>query len=188
MNVPHDHTQLTRAQTGHNDHVQIPTLRRPLQREDYMHIPHWGVDLDKANRPAHPMERTPPRLEGAPLPEPAPQQVDVEVLQSNEYPRRPPIVSSALPPTGISGRMRRTAFGYSENDIRHWLILLAADRVNMIEGLVEDLSKGIVPNIYAEMGGHAEMKYNPKGTAKKVLTLAVVAGVAYLIWRRVRHK
>jgi hypothetical protein len=181
MNAP-EHTHLHT-----HDDVHIPTLRRPLKREDYAHIPHWGADLDKANRPAYPMERTPPRLEGAPLPEPAAQHTAVEVLHSNEYPRRPPIVSSALPPKGVSGRMRRAAFGFSENDLRHWLILLAADRVHMVEGLVDDISHGIVPNLYAEMGGHAQMQYNPKGAAERALKIALAAGVMYLVWRRLRR-
>ena len=31
---------------------------------DFSHIKGWGSDLDHKNRPAYPMERKPPRLEG----------------------------------------------------------------------------------------------------------------------------
>jgi hypothetical protein len=38
-----------------------PDVRR--QHGDTSHIQGWGADLDPANRPAVPMERTPPRLD-----------------------------------------------------------------------------------------------------------------------------
>ena len=66
------------------------------------------------------------------------------------------------------------AFKFSENDIRHWLILLFADRVDMMEGLVEDLRKGHLPNVFAEMGWAAELKYNRKGLAKKAVIAAAI--------------
>ena len=69
--------------------------------------------------------------------------------------------------------MRELAFRFSENDIRHWLILLAADRVNVGEGLLDDLAHGHVPNIFAEMGWRSEWRYNRAGVIKK----ALVAGV-----------
>ena len=35
-------------------------------------------------------------------------------------------------------KARKIAFRWAENDMRHWLILLAADRVNVVEGIGED--------------------------------------------------
>lgn len=152
--------------------------------EQYAHITGWGADLDHANRPAYPRERKPNRLEGVHWQEPERQAKTVEVLCSNERPAITPLFGTTVPPSGVSGAMRRFAFRYSENDLRHWLVLLAADRVNMIEGLAGDLSGGRVPNIYAEMGGPAELKHNPAGVAKAALVLTAVVGLGYFLLKK----
>lgn len=151
----------------------------------FAHIKGWGSDLDHANRPAYPKERTPPRLD-PPVQWKAPEMQPryVEVLRSTERPAMTPVFGSGQPPRGLSGGMRRFAFGYSENDLRHWLLLLLADRIDVGEGLVEDLASGHLPRIYAEMGGRAELKHNPLGAAKKALAVAAVLGTAYFLARR----
>ena len=155
--------------------------------QQYAHIPGWGADLDHANRPAYPRERRPNRLEGVHWHEPDQQAQTVEVLRSNERPAMTPVFGTTVPPTGASGRMRRFAFRFSENDLRHWLLLLAADRVNMVEGLLDDLSRGRLPNVFAEMGGPAELRHNPLGAAKKALVLTAVVGMGYLLLTRKRQ-
>lgn len=111
--------------------MEIPTARST--------IPGWGADLDRANRPAVPMEHSPPRLEGVHWDEPPPQQpVTVEVLHSIERPGITPVFGTSMPPHGVSGVLRRIAFRRAENDLRHWMLLLAADRVDVVEGLIED--------------------------------------------------
>lgn len=99
-------------------------------------IPGWGADLDPADRPAVPKERMPPRLEGVHWTEPPRQPATVEVLRSTEHQYMPPVFGTSVPPRGISGRIRRRAFRHSENDLRHWLMLLFADRVDVIETLI----------------------------------------------------
>lgn len=150
----------------------------------YAHIKGWGADLDPANRPAYPKERMPARLEGVHWEQPEPQRQDIEVLQSIEYPARPPLFGTGPPPRGLSGSVRRFAFGFSESDLRHWLLLLLADRVDVGEGLVADLTRGHLPNLYAEMGGRAELRHNPAGAVRKALVLGAVLGVVYLRLRR----
>lgn len=108
-------------------------MNRPQDR-----IPGWGADLDRSNRPAVPMERTPPRLEGVHWGDPVPQRSDVEILQSTEHFRRPPVFGTSVPPRGVSGWIRRRAFRHSENDLRHWLMLHFADRVDVVESLATD--------------------------------------------------
>ena len=160
--------------------------RRP-SREELQHIQGWGADLDRKNRPAVPMERTPPRFIHQPEGDPPQQTEKVEVLVSTERPGITPIFGTVQPPSGLSGVIRRLAFKSSENDIRHWLLLLLADRVNMVEGVAEDLARGHVPNVLGEMGIKAEMKHNPAGLAKKALVVGAVVGVAcYLLNRRDR--
>ena len=149
----------------------------------YSHIKGWGADLDPADRPAYPKERTPPRLEGVHWDQPEMQRQDMEVLVSPEYPSRPPLFGTGPAPTGLSGGLRRYAFGFSENDIRHWLFLLLADRINMGEGIISDLSSGHVPRIYAEMGGRAELKYNPMGAARKAAVLGAALALGYFFLR-----
>lgn len=59
--------------------------------------------------------------------------------------------------------MRRLTYKLPENDLRHWLMLIAADRVNTVEGIVDDLCHGHVPNVLGEMGIRSELRYNPAG-------------------------
>ncbi|MDQ3205566.1 MAG: hypothetical protein M3Q40_03465 [Pseudomonadota bacterium] len=110
-------------------------------KDKHAHIKGWGVDLDRSNRPAVPMERTPPRLEGVHWDEPEQQPQRIEVLHSLEKPGITPVFGTSMPPSGISGRMRRKAFERTENDIRHWLMLMAADRVDVMEGRLDDLRR-----------------------------------------------
>jgi hypothetical protein len=139
----------------------------------------WGADLPEANRPAVPKERKPARLEGVHWDHPEQQPVNVKVLCSRERPGITPVFGTSVPPRGLSGMLRGVAFRYSENDLRHWLLLLAADRLNVGEGLAADLLSGRVPNIPAEMGMRAELTHNPKGAARKA---ALLVGVVALVW------
>jgi hypothetical protein len=180
----HQHHHRGHADEHQNDYPMKPT--RP-SREELVHIKGWGADLDRKNRPAVPMERTPPRFIHA-HEEKLPQQAEtVEILTSTERPGITPIFGTVQPPKGLSGMMRRLAFRWSENDMRHWLILLAADRVNVVEGIGEDLAKGKVPNVFAEMGIKAEWQHNKAGLVKKAaLATAIVGTAVYLMRRRDR--
>jgi len=166
---------------------QIDYPMRPQRptREQLSHIQGWGADLDRKDRPAVPMERMPARFINPQPGQPEQQVETAEVLVSPERPGITPVFSTMQPPSGLSGVLRRLAFKSTENDIRHWLLLLLADRVNMVEGIGQDLAHGKVPNILGEMGIKAELKHNPAGLAKKALiATAVVGGACYLMQRR----
>ena len=105
---------------------------------DVSTITGWGADLDPADRPAYPKERTPPRLENVHWDTPEQQMSDVLVLRSTERPDITPVFGTSVPPSGLSGVIRKRAFRRSENDVRHWLMLMFADRVNVVEGVVSD--------------------------------------------------
>jgi hypothetical protein len=150
----------------------------------YAHINGWGADLERANRPAYPMERRPPRLEGVHRHQPQDQPLKVKVFHSTERPGVTPIFGTSAPPSGVSGKLRAAAYQLSENDVRHWLMLLLADRVNVVEGLGQDLARGHVPNIFAEMGMRAEWQHNRAGLVRKVAVGTALAGVAYYLLRR----
>jgi hypothetical protein len=175
----HDHDHEHGHVHAHPSQGQLQP-RRPT-REELTHIQGWGADLDRKNRPGVPMERTPPRFINAPVPEPEQQPERVEVLVSPERPGITPIFGAVQPPSGLSGMIRRAAFKTTENDLRHWLLLLLADRVNMVEGIADDLAHGKVPNVLAEMGIKSELKHNPAGLVKKVAITAAIAGTAYYL-------
>jgi hypothetical protein len=156
---------------------------------DYSHIQGWGADLDPQDRPGYPMERMPPRLSGVHWDQPEQQEQKIEILHSNERPNITPIFGTSTPPSGLSGTIREAAFKYSENDLRHWLLLLFADRINVCEGLVDDLNKGHIPHILDEMGWKAELKYNRAGAMRKLaIGSALLATAIYLMKRKRRRE
>ncbi|HEX7888416.1 MAG TPA: hypothetical protein VF522_03570 [Ramlibacter sp.] len=137
----------------------------------------WGADLDPAVRPAVPKERTPPRFIHVQSDDIEPQPRTVQVFHSIERPGLTPVFGTSTPPSGVSGLIRKSAFRYGENDLRHWLMLLFADRVNVVEGIVDDLSRGHVPNLFKEMGGPAEWRHNRQGFLRKAMVAGAVVGV-----------
>jgi hypothetical protein len=154
--------------------------------DDYKNIKGWGVDADPENEPTYPMKKyTGDDHKRINWERPVGQIQTVEVLRSNERPNLTAVFGSSTPPSGWSGAIRRYAFKFSESSYGHWLPLLLADRVNVIEGLVDDIKHGYIPNIFAERGWKAELKYNSKGLAKKmVVGLAVTVVVVTLLSRK----
>jgi hypothetical protein len=137
----------------------------------------WGADLDPAARPAYPKERTPPRFVDVHWQEPEQQPRTVKVFHSTERPGLTPVFGTAVPPSGLSGMLRSGAYRYSENDLRHWLMLLFADRVNVVEGIIDDLARGHVPDLFTEMGGPAEWRHNRKGFVRKAFIAGAIVGL-----------
>lgn len=142
--------------------------------KDYSKIKGWGIDVDPKNDPTYPMRhRTEEGNNGYGWERPTLQPTNIEVLHSIERPNVSAVFGTAMPPKGLSGMIRRLAFKYSESSYAHWLPLIIADRVNVVEGIVEDLARGRVPNIWAEKGMRAEWRYN-----RKALSIKMVAGAA----------
>ncbi|HEY8618165.1 hypothetical protein [Phenylobacterium sp.] len=168
---------------------RVPANRPAAARSD---IPGWGVDADRRNDATYPMrDRDADDSPGMNWERPTQQTSDVEILQSVEHNRRPAVFGVSTPPSGLSGVIRRTAFGYSESQWAHWLLLMLADRINEAEGVLGDLAQGKVPNLVEEMGLAAEWKYNREAYVRKVATGVVVAGsiagLGYLLLRRSRR-
>jgi len=160
----------------------IATSGTQLSGPDPKGIPGWGVDTDLKNDPTYPYRERDKEDHSGQWQRPAIQPVNVELLQSIEYTRRPAVVGTSTPPSGLSGTLRRLAFKKSESNLLHWALLLGADRVNMVEGLVQDLSHAKVPNIPAERGWPAGWRHNKSGMLAKgagtVALLALAAGWA----------
>ena len=149
-------------------------------------IPGWGVDADPENDPTYPYrDRSQDTGLALNWERPPQQEPEVEILQSIEHNRMPAVVGTSTPPSGLSGIIRRFAFRYSESNWWHWLLLMGADRINVVEGVVQDLGRGKVPNIPAEMGARAEWKHNKKGfVTKTAVVVAVSVGVVALLRAR----
>ena len=96
-------------------------------------IPGWGADLDPKDRPSFPREQFDPGSTGAhwDFPERQPEKRPRE--RSIEHAMLPPVFGTTCPPKGLSGAMRMHAYAkYSEARAAHWLLLLAADRVDAL--------------------------------------------------------
>lgn len=164
---------------------QVPAKSESRGQVDTSTIAGWGVDADPGNDPTYPI-RDRSRDEGltAAWERPPVQQPGVEILQSIEHVRQPAVVGTSTPPTGLSGMIRRAAFRWSESNWLHWLLLMGADRINVVEGLLDDLAHARIPNIPAEMGIRSELQHNKRGLAKKAAVGSVVAvGLGLLLWR-----
>ncbi len=143
----------------------------------------WGVDANPKNDPTYPIKtRNNGEHAGYTWERPPQQPLTVEILQSNERPFITTVFGTSTPPMGLSGMLRRTAFKYSESSYGHWVPLILADQVGMVEGVLVDLSRGHIPNIFGEMGLKAEWKYNREKMVTRVVVGAIVASavVAYL--------
>jgi hypothetical protein len=154
---------------------------------DYADIKGWGVDADPKNDPTYPMKhRTNQEHEGYSWQRPPQQPITVEVLHSNERPNITAVFGTSTPPSGLSGMIRRMAFNYSESSYGHWLPLMLADRVNVVEGVLEDFRHGQAPNIFEELGWRAEWEHNRENLMWRVLIGAALtsAAIAYLHNRR----
>lgn len=157
---------------------------------DYNLVNGWGIDADPKNDPTYPMrKRSEENHEGYTWDRPPLQSVDIEVLHSVERPNVTAVFGTSKQPTGLSGKIRRYAFQYGEGSFAHWLPLVLADRVNVVEGIIEDLKQGHFPNIWAERGMNASWKYNKASMLKSfAITAAVTAGAVMLLTRDSKGK
>jgi hypothetical protein len=158
--------------------------------EKYKHIKGWGIDADPENEPTYPMKKwTGDDHNRLDYERPPQQPVNIELLKSNERPTVSAVFGTSTPPKGLSGTLRRKAFQYSEGEWRHWLILVLADRVNMLEGIAEDLAHGHVPNVVKERGWPAEWEHNKKSMATKIAVGAAISlTVVALLSQRKKKK
>ena len=153
--------------------------------KDYSHIKGWGIDADPKNDPTYPMrKRENEDHEGYSWDRPPQQPIDVEVLHTIERPNVTAVFGTSKPPRGLSGVIRRFAFRYGEGSFAHWLPLVMADRVDVVEGILDDLKRGHLPNIWAERGMSAEWKYNRKGLMQRMAVTAALTTALVVLLKR----
>jgi hypothetical protein len=132
------------------------TRATPPMEEVRRNIPGWGVDLSYDERTAVPMEDFDPGATGAhwDFPERQPEKWPREM--SPEHGMLTPVFGTACPPRGISGAIRKYAYTLGEGKTSHWMLLMAADRIDVIESSVEAAVRGEPDNPLSESGVVAE--------------------------------
>ena len=92
----------------------------------------WGVDAAPENRPGVP-EELPPRPMGYASPgAPARQTIGVPTAKSFDRPVTP-TYGTTVPLRGLSGVVRRAAYRIPAYRPSRWMLLLLADRIDVVE-------------------------------------------------------
>ncbi len=91
-----------------------------------------AADARPEQRPGVPMEREPRAVEGAHWAEPERQPEDKRLTRRAELRQLTPVFGTAQPPRGVAGLIRRLAYQIPEHHSRHWMLLLGADRVEVL--------------------------------------------------------
>ena len=124
-------------------------------------IPGWGADLDPKDRPSVPRERFDPAFAGAhwEFPERQPEKWPRE--RSIEHKFLTPVFGTSCPPKGLSGVIRRYSYRkYSEGRAAHWLLLIAADRVDAVESTLRSFATRHPDNPITETGVLSEFSHH----------------------------
>jgi hypothetical protein len=132
----------------------------PTREELRARIPGWGADLDPADRPSYPRLQYPADT-GAhwDFPERQPEKWPRE--RSIEHAFLTPVFGTAQPPKGVSGAVRKYAYRrYSEGRLAHWLLLVAADRVDAVEEHLRSLLTPHPDNPVTETGVRSEFTHH----------------------------
>jgi hypothetical protein len=128
-------------------------------------IPGWGADLDPADRPSVPMEQRLPTGARWDFPERQPERWPRE--RSLEHKFLTPVFGTACPPKLLSGQLRKLAYArFSEARAAHWIILLAADRVDAVESHLASLGTLHPDNPFTETGIASELTHH--GLASRI--------------------
>jgi hypothetical protein len=130
-------------------------------------IPGWGADLDPRDRPAVPQERFDPQLSGAHWEFPERQAEKWPRERSIEHKFLTPVFGTSCPPKGLSGVIRKYAYArYSEGRAAHWLLLIAADRVDTVGSTLRSFLTLRPDNPITETGVLSEFSHH--GLASRV--------------------
>ena len=145
---------------------------------DYRQVKGWGVDL--TNRPMYPME-LPSDVMTARGQVRDWQVPEGKVHLSIEHPNLTPVFGTACPPKGLSGRMRDYAYQYSEGTNRHWMTLVFADRVDVLESLFGGVLRGKPDNWPAEKAWGTRLRaVDPARRVRFMAAGAAVVGAVAL--------
>jgi hypothetical protein len=147
--------------TARTPYAATPRSGIPSPEDLRARIPGWGVDLDPADRPSYPRELTDGVPAGAhwTLPEDQPELRPRE--RSIEHARLTPVFGTSAPLRGVPGAIRRFAYTrYSEGRAAHWLLLLAADRVESKAHTLRSLVSRHPDDPVSETGVLSELRHH----------------------------
>ncbi|HEV7428827.1 MAG TPA: hypothetical protein VGQ46_20940 [Thermoanaerobaculia bacterium] len=155
-----------------DDPAPAPSHTRRNVPANYRDVTGWGVDLN--TRPMFPRELpsdvTTVRGDVRDWQTPT-----MKVHMSVEQPNLTPVFGTSCPPKGLSGLLRDYAYQFGEGANRHWMTLVLADRVDMIESMVADLFRGRGDNYIAEKAWSAKWKYADTAQRRRYATMAAAA-------------
>jgi hypothetical protein len=95
-----------------------------------------------------------------------------EVLHRESIDEPTPVFGTGQPPHGASGYLRRAAYEVPEHYARHWMLLLVADRLEIVEDRLGDVLAGPL-----ERAG-----YDDPARRVRANPLAALAGIAVGLW------
>src|SRR3954471_16416314 len=129
----------------------------PSSDELRARIPGWGADLDPKDRPSVPKLQFHDDLTGAHWEFPERQQENWPRERSIEHEMLTPVFGTSCPPKGLSGVIRKYSYRrFSEGRAAHWLLLIAADRVDAWESHARSFASLRPDNPITETGVRAE--------------------------------
>jgi hypothetical protein len=132
----------------------------PSRDELRARIPGWGVDLDPADQPSHPKLQYPADT-GAHWEFPDRQPETFPRERSIEHAMLTPVFGTAQPRKGLAGAIRTYAYErFSEGRAAHWLLLVAADRVDAVEAHLASFGTMRPDNPITETGVKAELTHD----------------------------
>jgi hypothetical protein len=117
--------------------------------------PGHGVDAPPGVRPGVPRERVPADAGAAWWGRPE-QQRGVGALSREGLGAATPVFGTAQPPRGLSGLLRRAAYRIPEHRTARWMLLLAGDRVDVLEHRVAR-NAWVLPALIAFAAGYRAM-------------------------------
>ena len=114
---------------------------RIQQEKAHRDRPVVGADLSPQERPGVPMEQ--PRGKLTPT---APDEIERQkprrgIVHRRSLSQMTPVFGTAQPLSGLSGLLRRLAYSMRETRAKHWMTLLLADRVDVLEHRFWKLAK-----------------------------------------------
>jgi hypothetical protein len=117
-------------------HKSIQPVRRPA----------WAdVDLDAARRPGVPWEREPRPFPNTRYPPERQQGEPASPMHARPGKQLPPVFGTAVPLRGLSGAVRRAAYGMPDHEPAHWMLLMLGDRIDSWETRAQRLLPVALP-------------------------------------------
>ena len=111
-----------------------------------------AIDAPLERRPGVPAKRPPQPVGDAHWTRPPRQEPHTTILKDPSRAELTATFGTSPAPHGLSGLLRRVAYGLPDYRIRRWMLLITADRVDAIEGRIARLARRPLPWLVATSG------------------------------------